>query len=148
MNYALGCAFNLDELFLNLDKSRLKMTCELCERINNDNHKDKLIKKIFRESVKIVLKDILENNVTFIMPTGGRKSDIHVKSYSNEDFVAGRKHGKWMDIDFLASYFTGNQLVLNMYDKDGGVTRIKPIYVDKNYKKILIDNTNKGKQYC
>lgn len=147
-NYSTGCAFNLRDIFIKLDKNKLKLTSNLCEKINNDRHKDALIKKIFRKSVEIILEDIITNNVTFELPTGSRKSDIHVRRYSDDDFVAGRKNGKWLDVDFLKSYFTGYQIVLNMYNKDGGVTRTKPIYVNKKYKKILTDNTNSGMQYC
>jgi len=35
-----------------------------------------------------------------------------------------------------------------MYNKDGGVTRTKLIYVDKELKNKLTQNTNNGKQYC
>ena len=148
MNYALGCAFNLDELFMNLNKDRLKLTSDLCEKINNDRHKSLLIKQIFRESMKIIFNDIIDNNVTFELPTGARKSDIHLKKYSKDYIAKGRRNGKWLDVDFLKSMFTGYQLVLNMYNKDGGVTRTKPIYLNKEYKKKITDNTNAGKQYC
>jgi hypothetical protein len=78
MKYAIGCAFNLNDLFMNFDKSKLKITSELCEKLIKDRHKINLVKKIFKESVKIILKDILENNVTFELPTHSRKADIHV----------------------------------------------------------------------
>jgi len=39
-------------------------------------------------------------------------------------------------------------MVLNMYDKDGGVTRTKPIYLDKKRKNRITELTNNGKQYC
>jgi hypothetical protein len=78
MNYATGCAFNLDDLFMNLDKSKLKITSILCDKLVHDRHKDALIRQIFKESVKLIFKDILDNNVTFELPTGSRKSDIHV----------------------------------------------------------------------
>ena len=54
MNYAVGCAFNQDEMFMNFKKQKLKTVKE-----------KKLIKKIARDSIKLVLKDIIENNVTF-----------------------------------------------------------------------------------
>jgi hypothetical protein len=31
MNYAVGHAFNMHEMFMNFDKSKLKMTSELCQ---------------------------------------------------------------------------------------------------------------------
>ncbi len=148
MNYATGAAFNLDEVFENFDMSKLKMNCDLCQKINGNPHRDILVKKIFREAMKLIFDDIIENNVTFQLPTASRKSDIHMLRYSNEDFAEGRRNGKWKDVDFLKSVFTGYQMVLNMYDKDGGVTRTKPIYLDKKRKNRITELTNNGKQYC
>lgn len=148
MNYATGCAFNLDEMFLNFKKSKLKMTSNQCEKINKDPHRNKLIQKIFRESVKLILNDIIENNVTFELPTGARKSDIHIKRYYKEEFAKGRQNGKWKDVDYLQSNFTGYQLILTMYGKGGTRNRIKPIYLNKEYKDKITKYTNEGKQYC
>jgi hypothetical protein len=65
-----------------------------------------------------------------------------VQRTTGDDFAAARRNGKWQDVDFLESYFSGYQLVLNMYNKDGGVTRTKPIYVDKKLKNKLTNYTN------
>lgn len=146
MNYSTGCAFNLDDIFLKIDKSKLKLTSNLCQKINNNRHKDFLIKKIFRKSVEIILKDIIDNNVTFELP--GQRASIYVKRYSDDDFGKGRRNGKWKEIDFLKSYFSGYQLVLNMLGKDGKVPKVKPVYISNKLKQILIENTNNGKQYC
>lgn len=146
MNYAVGHAFNTNDLFFKFKKDKLNITSELCQNLVGDAHKDALIRKIFKESVKVILEDIIDNNVTFQLPLG--KSDIHVLRTEGEDFSKARKKGKWRDVDFLASYFSGYQLVLNMYSKNGGITRTKLIYLDKNLKNKLTQNTNNGKQYC
>lgn len=148
MNYALGHAFNMDDLFLNFDYKKLKMTCEMCERVNNDPHKNKLVKKIFRDSVSLILNDIIESNCTFELPTGGAKSDIHVKKTEGQEFIEARKNGKWGDVDYLSSFFSGYQLCLYLYNREGKPVREKPIYVDKELKDKLTENTNKGVQYC
>lgn len=136
MNYAVGCAFNQDEMMMNFKKQKLKS-------IKNKE----LIKKIARDSIKLVLNDIIDNNITFQLPTGSRKSDIHVRRISGKEFVRARQNGKFQDVDFLSSNFSGNQLVLNMYDREGKPTRIKPIYLNKEYKNRLTEYTNQGKQY-
>jgi len=59
-----------------------------------------------------------------------------------------RRNGKWQDVDFLNSYFSGYQLTLNMYNKEGKPVRIKPIYLDNKLKNKLTEYTNQGKQYC
>ena len=136
MNYAVGCAFNQDEMFMNFKKQKLKTVKE-----------KKLIKKIARDSIKLVLKDIIENNVTFQLPTGSRKSDIHLSRISGDDFTHARQMGKFQDVDFLSSNFSGYQMTLNMYDREGRPTRNKPIYLNKEYKNKLTEYTNQGKQY-
>ena len=148
MNYSTGHAFNLQEMFQNFDTKKLKADYKVSKKACNSLSKTDLATKVFKESVKIILNDIIDNNVTFQLPTGGRKSDIHVKRTEGEEFKQARRKGKWRDVDFLASFFSGYQLVLNMYNKDGGVTRSKPIYVDKNLKNKLTEYTNNGKQYC
>ena len=136
MNYAVGCAFNQDEMFMNFKKQKLKTVKE-----------KKLIKKIARDSIKLVLKDIIENNVTFQLPTGSRKSDIHLSRISGDDFTHDRQMRKFQDVDFLSSNFSGYQMTLNMYDREGRPTRNKPIYLNKEYKNKITEYTNQGKQY-
>jgi hypothetical protein len=146
MNYATGHCFNVDDMFYNFDYSKLKMNCKDCEKINNDPHRDILVKKIFRAGMKYVLNDIVENNNTFVLPTGSKRAEIHVRRTSGEQFKKLRINGKWQDVDLFSSHFSGNELVLEMYGS--GRCRTKPIYVDKNIKDKITENTNKGMQYC
>lgn len=136
MSYAVGCAFSQEEMFMNFDKKKLKTV-----------HNKNLIRKIARDAIKLVLNDIIDNNATFQLPTGSRKADIHVTRIVGDDFTNARQNGKFQDVDFLASNFSGNQLTLNMYDREGRPTRTKPIYVNKKYKDKLTYYTNQGKQY-
>ena len=64
MNYATGCAFNLDEIFHNLDRKKLKFNYKQCRKLINSNDKNDLIKRIFLDNVKMILDDIIDNNVT------------------------------------------------------------------------------------
>lgn len=148
MNYATGYAFNTDEIFENFPYDKLLVTCDDCNIVNGDYHKDKLVKRIFKDALQLIINDIIENNVTFQLPTGSRCSEIHVNNYEGKFFEQARKRGKWLDVDFLASNFTGNQLVLDMYGKDNGVRRRKPIYICKRLKDKLTENTNNGIKYC
>ncbi len=148
MNYATGYAFNTDEIFENFPYDKLLVTCNDCNIVNGDFHKDKLVKRVFKDALKLILTDIIDNNVTFQLPTGSRRAEIHVNNYEGEAFEKARRRGKWLDVDFLASNFTGNQLVLEMYGKNNGLRRRKPIYVDKRLKDKLTENTNNGIRYC
>lgn len=146
MNYAVGHSFNVDEMFMNFPYKKLKLTCEDCKRINGNKDRDALVKKIFRDSVKVILSDIIDNNVTFILPTNKGIADIHVRRTYGEDFKKARKRGKWKNVDFLSSNFSGNELVLSM--KPNVFSKEKIIYVDKNLKSKITENTNNGMQYC
>lgn len=145
-NYATGCAFNLDEMLMNFPYDKINLTCEDCQRINGDPHKLYLIKKIFRECFKLIINDIIDNNATFWLPlTGNKKCCIKMKRVRGEAFKNLRRGGKWSDVDFLNSYFTGYEIGFYMY----GVRspRIKTVYLNKEYKNRITTNTNKGMQY-
>lgn len=146
MIQATGAAFNMDEMFMNFPYDKLNITCKECQAITGDLHRDKLVKKVFRECVKMVLEDVIDNNVTFQLPTGKRRSDIHMKKVRGEAFKNLRRAGKWSDVGLTASNFTGYELGLYMYGQRD--PRIKTIYVNKRLKDKITKYTNEGKQYC
>lgn len=144
---ATGAALNLQDIFINFPNEELQLSCKDCEAITGDRHREKLAQKIFKESVKLVINDIIDNNVTFRLPTGSRKCEIHMKTVSGDEFKRLRRAGKWRNIDFLKSLFSGNQLSFVMYSPTRP-PRIKNIYVNKSLKDKIDNNTNKGKTYC
>lgn len=144
-NYAVGCAFSIHDMFMNFPYNKLKITCEECQKINGNPHRDILVKQIFRECVRVILDDVIDNNVTFHLPTGAKKCDIHMKRVRGDAFKNLRRAGKWRDVDILESNFTGYEIGLHMYGKTS--PRIKTIYVNKYYKDRITENTNKGFQY-
>lgn len=144
-NYSIGCAFNVSHLFMNFPYKKLKLTCEDCKNINGNPHRDILVKQVFRECFKLVINDVIDNNVTFHLPTGAKKCNIHMKRVRGEDFKNLRRAGKWRDVDILESNFTGYELGFYMYGKT--LPRIKTIYVNKELKDKITTNTNKGMQY-
>ena len=144
--YALGCAFSMDNLFDNFPYKKLTITCKQCKAITGDNHRDILVKRIFRESVKLVINDVVNNNVTFWLPlTGNKRCNIHLRRVQGNEFRNMRKAGKWKDLDFLKSNFSGYQLSLFMLGKR--TPRIKSVYINKRYTNIITENTNNGMQY-
>lgn len=147
MNYSLGYAFTADDLFENFPYKKLKFDCKKCFDITGNRHRDILVKKIFKEGVRLVLNDIIDNNATFELPLrGNKKCDIHMQRVSGEEFKTLRNNGKWKDVDYLKSLFAGYRLGFYMYGNR--TPRIKYIYVDKELRNKIIENTNKGKQYC
>lgn len=146
MNYSVGCAFNMEDIFENFNTKRLKITCKECQRINNDTHRHKLAKKIFAECIKIVLNDIIDNNVIFHLPIPGTgNAMMFMKRYTGKEFQRARKNKKWLDIDILNSNFSGYEIVFRMYGNR--TERIKTVYVDNRLKSKITENTNKGKQW-
>lgn len=146
MNWAVGCAFTTDDLFLNFPYKKLKLNCKQCKSIIGDNHRDILVKKIFKESLKLVLNDIIDNNITFWLPlTGNKQCNIHIRRFQGDSFKNLRKGGKWKDVDILKSMFSGYELQLFMLGKR--TPRIKTIYLNKEFKNRITKNTNEGKSY-
>lgn len=146
MNYALGCAFSTDDLFMNFPYNRLSVDCKTCQLIIKDNHRDVLVKKIFRESLKLVINDIIDNNVTFWLPlTGNRQCNIRMKKVSGDDFKNLRRGGKWEDVDIVKSMFSGYEIKFFMLGKR--TPRVKTIYLNKEYRNRITENTNNGMQY-
>lgn len=146
MNYATGNAFNLKDLFMNFNTKKLKISCKDCQKVNNNPHKDVLAMQIFKACYQLVLNDIIDNNITFHLPTGSRPSYIHIKRVKGDDFSKARRNGKWEDVDFLKSFFSGYELELVLLGKNKP-PRTKPIYVDKKLKNKITESTNNGKVY-
>lgn len=149
MNFikATGAALNLAEIFLNFPLKKLKINCNKCKDLTGDYHRQELVQKIFKENFKMVINDVIDNNVTFQLPTGNRKSEIHMQTFRGDAFKNLRRNGKWRDIDFLKSNFTGNQLGFFMYSPNRP-PRIKNIYLNQELKNKISTNTNNGKTYC
>ena len=144
--YALGCAFNLEDILGNFPYKKLKITCKECENITGDNHRSSIVKKIFRYHVKLVIEDIIANNITYWLPlTGQKKCNIHMKLVRGDAFKNLRQAGKWEDIDILKSNFSGYQLSLFIFGYR--TPRVKSIYLNKDYRDRISHNTNEGMQY-
>ena len=145
MIMATGAAFNIDEILMNFPYKKLSITCQKCKEITGDPHRNILVKQILRECVRVILNDVIDNNVTFWLPTGAKKCNIHMKRVDGEAFKNLRKAGKWKDVNLLSSSFTGYELGLFMY----GVRdpRVKTIYINKSLKDKITQNTNTRMQY-
>lgn len=143
--YALGCAFKLKELFYNFNLKRLKINCKECQAVNNDRHRDILVRQIFTECLKVVIEDVVERNVTFWLPTGSRRSNIHMKRVRGKEFKQLRRGGKWRDVDILESNFSGYQISFFMFGNR--TPRTKSIYLNKLYRDRITEKTNQGFAY-
>lgn len=109
MNYATGYAMNIDELFISFPTKKMKMTAKACEELIGNRHKEIIAKKIFKSALNMVLEDIIENNVTFILPTRSRRAELKMKRFERDEFSKARRNGKWAKVDFLTSNFCAYQ---------------------------------------
>lgn len=146
MRFALGCAFTTKDILYNFPYKKLSYDCNLCKSVTGDNHRNILVEKVFKESVRIIILDIIKNNVTFWLPlTGNKKCNIHIRRVTGDEFKNLRKKGKWRNIDILKSMFSGYQLSLFMLGNR--TPRVKSIYVNKQLVRELENNINNGVQY-
>lgn len=145
MKYATGYCMNAVDVMKGFPAKKTVITAKECEKIMKNRHKEKLAERIWKANIAMVLDDVIDNSDTFVLPTASKKAEIYIKSYPREEFVQGRKNGKWKDIDYLASNFTGAQMMFKY--QNGGVFKEKPIYVDAGRKQRIADRLNSGKAY-
>lgn len=145
-NFAIGWACNLNDLFVRFPYEKCKSLL-----FKTKAQQRQKVKQVFREGVNQILNDIIENNNTFkIQGVGYQKGEIHMEAITGSDFEKVRKKGKFQDVDFLESLFTGYQMYIYVGGKrDNFLYRRKfPIYVGKILKDKLTKYTNQGKVYC
>lgn len=143
---ATGWACNLNDLFVRFPYEKCKTL-----RAKYKSEQRKLVKQVFREGVNQILDDIIENNNTFkIQGIGYQKGQIHMEAITGSEFEKVREKGKFQDVDFLESLFTGYQMYLYVSGKrDNFLHRRKfPIYIGKFLKDKLTKYTNQGRPYC
>ena len=147
-HWVTGWACNLNDIFVRFPYEKYK---SLMTKWRTTQERKKIIKQVFRAGLHLVIQDIIDNNTTFKVPSiGYYKGQIHMEMYNGSQFEELRKKGKFKDIDFLESFFTGYQMYLYLSGKrDNFLSRRKyPIYLSKFYRDQITKNTNEGKNYC
>lgn len=146
-NYAIGHAFNGCDLFENFPVRKLKMSPELCKKHYSDGSKRDFARHIFIEALKKVVDDIIDNNVQFkFPPVGMTQAYMYMKRTEGDKFKKAFKRGKWRDVDFITSNFSGCQINLDIQNKKR-LSKIKQIYLSPKDKDRITENVNNGKQY-
>jgi hypothetical protein len=103
-----------------------------------------LCSRIFKYFFYLVIKDIIENKVTFKMPPGTR-AWLEMAPVTGEEFAKARQNGAFADVDFLASNFTGYKLQLRYTNRYGKWA--KRIYVSAKYRDKITEMTNAGETW-
>jgi hypothetical protein len=146
-NFAMGHTFSARDLFHNFPIDKLKMDYDTVRSIYSDGDKRSLSASIFTKGLQLIVEDIIENNVHFLLPTlGSNEAYLYMKKTSGNDFKNAVKRGKWRDVDFLTSNFAGYQLALSV-KSDKRPEKEKPIYLGYKHKDRITELTNEGKRY-
>lgn len=141
--FALGHACSIRDLFVNFPSNKVKLT----KGKDYVFHKKRIIASVFITCLQIVIQDIIDNNTQFkLPPVGNGSSYIQMKRFEGDEFKRLFKAGKWRDVDFLTSNFTGYQLAFYMNNKKR-TDREKPIYISTKYRDQITEKTNQGFTY-
>lgn len=143
-NYATGYAFNVTELFENFNNKRLSISSSDLKKTIGYPDKDELVLQIFLYAIKVILLDIIQNNITFKFPTK-RECYLNIVRTSGEEFKQARRNGKWLDVDYLKSDFSGNQMQFMFIANEREIK--KPVYLSSNLRDMITENTNNGMVY-
>lgn len=145
MHYKTDYCFTSQDIFDTPYKKKLGINMKHVREYKQDMIKE-LCSQIFTYFFYLVILDIIENNVTFVLPTRGiRKSYISVRCIEGEAFRNMYRKGCFSGIDFLNSNFKGYRLMLDLNSTSGN--RQKDLYIDSKMKKMFYDKINEGKVY-
>ena len=146
-NFAMGHTFSAKDLFHNFPIEKLKMDYDIVKSIYSDGDKRSLSASIFTKGMQLIIEDIIESNVHFLLPTlGSSEAYLYMNKTSGSDFKKAFKRGKWRDVDFLTSNFTGYQLSLKVKSSKRP-EKDKSIYLGYKHKDRITELTNEGKRY-
>lgn len=145
--FAMGHTFSARDIFHNFPIDKLKIDYDVVRKIYSDGDKRSLSASIFSKGMQLIIEDVIENNVHFLLPTlGTNEAYLYMKKTSGNDFKKAVKRGKWGDVDFLTSNFTGYQLALSVKSKKRP-EKEKPIYLGYKHRDRITELTNEGKRY-
>lgn len=142
-HWATSYALKADELYTSFPTKKYMSikAKELPPRFRGDYKT--LYGEMFRYFMYLIIKDVIENQVTFKLPPSGEgNSWIEMIPVSGDDFVTAVQNGAFQDVDFLISGMTGYQLALRTSNRYGSWK--KRIYVSKKYRDKITELTNQG----
>ena len=135
--------FTADELFIGLNPKLLKRAV----RKSYYSTSKYLAGRLFRDCFYEILLDIIENNVTFVLPLKfGDYGELSIEHVSDGEFIQAYKKGAFRGVDFIKSQFTGNTIMYR-YSTKRMKNRRKPVYVGGELGEKLLKYTNEGRQY-
>lgn len=145
--FAMGHTYSGTEIFHNFPVEKLKIKTAKVKKIYSDGDKRSLAASIFTKGMQLIVEDIIENNTHFLLPTlGATEAYIYMSKKQGDAFKKAFRRGKWRDVDFLTSNFTGYQLALKVKSPKRP-EKEKLIYLGYKHKDRITELTNDGKRY-
>lgn len=135
-------AFSAEDLFSRMPNNTLP-GASICYKYKN---RKELAANIFRDCFHQIILDIINNNVTFVMPLRyGKYGELSMQQITDEEFKKAYLKGAFNYLDYVKTNFTGNRLCYRF--KSRGRMRSKPLYVDRELRDLITNYTYEGKQY-
>lgn len=144
MNLKLGYALSAADLFSKFNINKISTHFSILKKFYKTREKKEMAVKIFIYGIYLIILDIIENNVTFVLPTV-KRGQIQMGQMSGSNFTKAWKNGKFNDIDFIKTNNTGYFLEFR-FQKNGWFKK-KHIYLNSSLKKKIAENANNGMKY-
>ena len=143
--YKTGYCFTAKELYETTNPAKWNVTETLACKLNYES-RFVLCGYVLVYFLYLVFVDMISNNVTFELPTTGRKEGrFYIKCFQDDLFRKLYAGGKFLGIDFLKSEFKGYQIYYQWkYNK---TIKEKPVYISNNMKNWMYSKVNQGMQY-
>lgn len=106
MKLKTGYSFTTGHLFNSFNIKHITTHHSILKKHYKTREKKEMAVKVFLYAIYLVLLDIIENNVTFVLPTS-KRAQIQMQAVTGDAFVKARKNGKFKEIDFIKSNYTG-----------------------------------------
>jgi len=145
-----GHTFSQNDIFQSYDLNNFKFkedvgTARKMKKIYKYRSKTALVAKIFWTFMKLVIRDLVKDGITFHLNTK-TIAMFTWKSLTGSNFVKAYQSGKFDDIDFLSTNFTIYMPIFKYFYKD----KFKEcsMIMDKSLRKERNNKINKGFKYC
>lgn len=110
--YNTSYCFSAYDLFSTFNLKQLKIRRDVVQDKYGAHSKQTFCGSVLVYCFYLILLDIIENNVTFVLPLFGNKyAEISAQPVEGEDFKKAVQRGAFKGIDFLSSDFMGYKIV-------------------------------------
>ena len=134
-----------EDLYTNTKKSITdrKWTWWVNNYGSSDSYEE-AISEPFKYCWKVILDKVIDDRVRFIIPNAS-EAYIDFEIVNGDKFIQQRQNGRFSEIDFVESDFTG--YFMNYYFKAKAYQKVIPIYLGGELKNKFLSGINSGIKY-